>query len=167
MNKNYSIKDIFQLMLTHIWHIIIISVLGAAVGFSVAEFILTPQYSSHIEMFVQSYTGISENVNNVNNISNSKQLVNTYVEVLQTDAVMNAIGDLLIEQYELDDLRQVFGITEDSKIDPNSIREKISISTVVDTSAVKIVATTPDAELSADICNNLTQVAPKYVEEAV
>lgn len=167
MNKNYSIKDIFQLMLTHIWHIIIISVLGAAVGFSVAKFILTPQYSSHIEMFVQSYTGISENVNNVNNISNSKQLVNTYVEVLQTDAVMNAIGDLLIEQYELDDLRQVFGITEDSKIDPNSIREKISISTVVDTSAVKIVATTPDAELSADICNNLTQVAPKYVEEAV
>ena len=36
-----------------------------------------------------------------------------------------------------------------------------------DTSAVKVVATTKDAELSAMICNNLTQIAPKYVEKAV
>ena len=67
MNKNYSVKDIFQLMLTHCWQIIIISVIGAVVGFSVSKFILPPKYSSHIEMFIQSYTGISENVNNVNN----------------------------------------------------------------------------------------------------
>lgn len=51
-------------------------------------------------MHVQSYTGISENNNNVNNISNSKQLVNTYMEVLKDDAVMNAVGNKLSNQFD-------------------------------------------------------------------
>ena len=87
-------------------------------------------------MYVQSYTGISENNNNVNNISNSKQLVNTYMEVLKDDAVMNAVGDLLIEQYPSDVLGDSFAISEENRINPNSIRNCLAISSVTDTSAV-------------------------------
>ena len=93
MNESYSIKDIIRLMLNHIWLILVIALLGAAGGFCVSKFILPLQYSSHITMYVQSYTGITENADNVNNISNSKQLVNTYMEVLKDDAVMNAVGE--------------------------------------------------------------------------
>ena len=168
MKNTYTIKDLINLLFAHLWLIAAVTLCGGIVAFGFSKLILPLQYSSHITMYVQSYTGISENANDINNnISNSKQLVNTYMEVLKDDAVMNAVGDLLITQYEMSYLERVFDITDDNKIDPVSIRECLTISTVTDTSAVNIVATTLNPELAADICNDLTMVAPKYVEEAV
>lgn len=118
-------------------------------------------------MYVQSYTGITENANSVNNISNSKQLVNTYMEVLKDDAVMNAVAEKLSKQFEENVLSQNFTINDSGKITPASIRSCLAISSVTDTSAVKVTATAKNAEVAAAICNDLTQVAPQYVEEAV
>ena len=167
MNQSYSIKDIIRLLLSHIWLIIVITVLGAGAAFGISKFLLPLQYSSHITMYVQSYTGITENANNVNNISNSKQLVNTYMEVLKDDAVMNAVAEKLSMQFEENVLSQNFTIGGSGKITPASIRSCLAISSVTDTSAVKVTATAKNAEVAAAICNDLTQVAPQYVEEAV
>ena len=167
MNQSYSIKDIIRLLLSHIWLIIVITAFGAGAAFGISKFLLPLQYSSHITMYVQSYTGITENANNVNNISNSKQLVNTYMEVLKDDAVMNAVAEKLSKQFEENVLSQNFTINDSGKITPASIRSCLAISSVTDTSAVKVNATAKNAEVAAAICNDLTQVAPQYVEEAV
>lgn len=167
MNQSYSIKDIIRLLLSHIWLIISITVFGAGAAFGISKFLLPLQYSSHITMYVQSYTGITENANSVNNISNSKQLVNTYMEVLKDDAVMNAVAEKLSKQFEKNVLSQNFTINDSGKITPASIRSCLAISSVTDTSAVKVKATAENAEVAAAICNDLTQVAPQYVEEAV
>ncbi len=167
MNNSYSIKDIISLLLQHIWLIIIITILGGGAAFGFSKLVLPLEYSSHITMYVQSYTGISENADNVNNISNSKQLVNTYMEVLKDDAVMNAVGDILVTQFDDNTLNQNFSITDIGKITPSSIRNCLAISSVTDTSAVKVTATTKNAEVAAAICNDLTAVAPQYVEDAV
>lgn len=167
MKNSYSIKDLITLMWTHLILIVIITLCGGIAAFGFSKFVLPLKYSSHITMYVQSYTGISEKSEDVNNISNSKQLVNTYMEVLKDDAVMNAVGDMLVEQHDLDDLKKVFSVNDEGKISPSSIRDCLAISSVTDTSAVKIVATTLDPQIASDICNDLTQVAPKYVEEAV
>lgn len=167
MNESYSIKDLIRLMLNHLWIIILIAVLGGVAGFCGSKFLLPLQYSSHITMYVQSYTGITENADIVNNISNSKQLVNTYMEVLKDDAVMNAVGEQLSAQFDANTLSQNFQLSENGKIVPSSIRNCLAISSVMDTSAVKVTATTVNAEVAAAICNDLTKVAPKYVEDAV
>lgn len=165
MENSYSIKDLIELMLSRIWLIICITIIGGAAAFSISKFILPLQYSSHITMYVQSYTGITENTN-VNNISNSKQLVNTYMEVLKDDAVMNAVGELLVNEFDEATLTQNFSLS-DGKISPSSLRACIAISSVTDTSAVKVVTTAKNAEVAAAICNDLTYVAPEYVEDAV
>ena len=164
--EGYSIKDLISLFLSKIWLLIIVTIIGGAAAFCFSKFVLPLEYSSHISMYVQSYTGISENANQQNNISNSKQLVNTYMEVLKDDAVMNAVGAKLKEQFDEYTLVNNFGYA-DGKISPAAIRNCLSITSVTDTSAVKIVATTKNAEVSAAICNDLTEVAPDYVEEAV
>ncbi len=167
-NENtYSIRELLELLLNHLFLIIFVTLCGGAAAFCISKFVLPLQYSSHITMYVQSYTGISENANNVNNISNSKQLVNTYIEVLKDDAVMNAVGDLLTEQYGSGDIGSYFELNGEGKISPAAIRKCFTISSVTDTSAVKITATTENAQLAADLCNDLTQVAPAYVQEAV
>lgn len=122
MKNTYTIKDLINLLLTHIWLIIAITICGGIAAFVFSKLVLPLQYSSHIKMYVQSYTGISENTENQNNISNSKQLVNTYMEVLKDDAVMSAVSDLLVEQYEVSDLSKVFDVDDNNKLNPASMR---------------------------------------------
>ncbi len=118
MKNSYSIKDLITLMWMHLILIVIITLCGGIAAFGFSKFVLPLKYSSHITMYVQSYTGISEKSEDVNNISNSKQLVNTYMEVLKDDAVMNAVGDMLVEQHDLDDLKKVFSVNNEGKISP-------------------------------------------------
>lgn len=165
MEETIDIKDLIRLLLSKLWLLILIAVIGGAAGFGISKTILPLEYSSHITMYVQSYYGGGQN-NNENNISNSKQLVNTYMEVLKDDAVMNAVGDLLTEQYEEYVLNQNFSYIN-GKINPASIRSCLSISSVTDTSAVNIKATAKNPEIAAAICNNLTNVAPEFVQNAV
>lgn len=167
MKNTYTIKDLFLLLWSHLLIIIVITFCGGFAAFAYTKLMIPLQYSSHITMYVQSYTGISESAADVNNISNSKQLVNTYMEVLKDDAVLNAVGDMLLTQYDVNELSRYIKVDNTGKVSPSAIKSTLSISSVQDTSAVKIVSTTLNPKLAADICNDLTKVAPKYVEDAV
>ncbi|MBR6581411.1 MAG: polysaccharide biosynthesis tyrosine autokinase [Ruminococcus sp.] len=166
MEETIDLKYLIRLLIGKIWLIILITVIGGAAAFGISKTLMPLEYSSHITMYVQSYYGVSDGINNQNNISNSKQLVNTYMEVLKDDAVMNAVGDLLITQYDSYTIEQNFNLSN-GRITPGSLRSCISISSVTDTSAVNVVATAKNAEIAAAICNNLTSVAPEFVEDAV
>lgn len=166
MDNGYTIKDLIALFLSKIWLIIIATICGGAAAFSVSKFVLPLQYSSHIAMYVQSYTDISEDASPNNNISNSKQLVNTYIEVLKDDAVMGAVGDKLAAEFDADVLARNFSIAN-GKITPNSLRACISITSVSDTSALKVTTTTEDPKVAAAICNDIAKVAPEFLREAV
>lgn len=169
MEKEYtiSLKDLFTLFLRKIWIIVLVTIIFGAAGFGYSKLVLPLEYSSHISMYVQSYTNVSENTaNNQNNISNSKQLVNTYIEVLKDDAVMIAVGDMLAEKFDESILNKCF-IVNDGKISTASLRECLSITTVTDTSALTVKTTTKDPEVAAAICNDLASVSQQYIEEAV
>ncbi len=167
MEPSYSIKDLLSLLIRKIWWIILGAVIGASALFSYSKFCLPLKYSSHISMYVQSYKDInSNNSNNYNDINNSKQLINTYIEVLKDDAVMRAVGEQLVEQYGYDTIARNFKM-EDGNISPNSLKSKISITSVTDTSALTIVTTTENADISASICNILADVSPSFIKNAV
>ncbi len=166
MEETIDIKDLIRLLLSKIWLILLITFLGGAAAFGISKTMLPLEYSSHITMYVQSYYGVSEGIDGQNNISNSKQLVNTYMEVLKDDAVMNAVGDMLSNQYDDFTLKQNFSYLN-GRINPASIRSCLAISSVTDTSAVNIKATAKNADVAASICNNLTSVAPEFVQDAV
>lgn len=167
MEQNYSITDLISLLIRKIWWIILGAIIGASAMFCYSKFYLPLKYSSHISMYVQSYKDInSNNSNNYNDINNSKQLINTYIEVLKDDAVMRAVGEQLVEQYGYDTIAGNFKM-EDGNISPNSLKSKISITSVTDTSALTVVATTENADISASICNILADVSPSFIKNAV
>lgn len=162
-----SLKDIFTLLWSKLFILIAALVVGASGMYCYSSFVLEPKYSSHISMYVQTYTGISGNdANSYNDISKSKQLINTYIEVLKDDAVMEAVGDELVNQFDSYIIDNNFSVV-DGKIKPSSLASAISISTVTDTSAIYIAATTNDAELSAAICNVLCGQANYFTDKAI
>lgn len=165
--EEISLKEICQLLLSKLWLIVIVAVIGGAAAFGYSKFCMPLKYASHISMYVQSYTssnGTSEQ--NYNNINNSKQLINTYIKVLGDDAVLNAVGAELINTFDNDVLADNFSMSGDA-ISPSSLNNCINITSFTDTSALNMTATTKNAELSAAICNIMAEVAPQYIEEAV
>ena len=162
-----DLKAVFSLLLSKLWLIILIAAIGGAAAFCYSKFCMPLKYSSHISMYVQSYTTFNENPDhNYNNINNSKQLINTYIRVLDDDAVLKAIGEDLMSTFDNDILAANFTISN-GRITPSSLRPCISITSRTDTSALDMVATTKNAELSAAICNNMAKVAPPFIDEAV
>ncbi|MCM1006898.1 MAG: polysaccharide biosynthesis tyrosine autokinase [Ruminococcus flavefaciens] len=166
-NNSISIADIFKLLWSKSVILLIALIIGAGAAFGYTKFFMPLQYSSHISMYVQSYTGISnESSDNYNDISKSKQLINTYIEVLKDDAVMESVGNSLTKQFDEKIIVENFSVS-DGKIKPSSIASAITISTVTDTSAINIVATTKNAKLSAAICNELCRQANQFTTKAI
>ena len=162
-----DLKQVFLLLLNKLWLIVLVALVGGAAAFSFSKFCMPLKYSSHISMYVQSYTSFNENpANNYNNINNSKQLINTYIKVLADDAVLKAVGNELINQFDNDIITDNFSVT-DGVIAPASLNSCINITSYTDTSALNMVATTKNAELSAAICNIMAKVAPSYIDDAV
>ncbi len=162
-----DLKEIFLLLLSKLWLILIVAIVGGAAAFCYSKFCMPLKYSSHISMYVQSYTSFNENPeHNYNNINNSKQLINTYIKVLADDAVLNAVGEELNKNFDNDTLADNFTLSNGAIV-PSSLNSCINITSYTDTSALNMVATTKNPELSAAICNIMSQVAPDYIEEAV
>lgn len=167
MNKSYSLEDIIGLLMNHMKLIIVVTVLFAAGGFGISKYMLPKEYSSHITMFVLSSSSVATHTADYNSITNSKLLVATYMEVLKADSVMAAVGEQLQDHFDQGTLAKCFSFNENNEILPESIKRCIAISTVEDTSSITVTSTARNAEVAADICNSLTQVAQKYVTEAI
>lgn len=166
MNNTISVKDLISLLISKIWIIIAVTLCGGIIAFCVSKFLIPLEYSSHISMYVQSYTEISDSADDYNDISKSKQLINTYIQVMKDDTVMESVGEVLVAEFDESAISESFSMS-DGKIKPSSLASAISITTVTDTSAVYIEATTKNPELSAAICNELCSQANKFTTEAI
>lgn len=166
-NSTISIKDLVLLFWNHLWILILSLVVGAGAAYAYTTLAVDPQYSSHISMYVQTYTGITNDQENAyNDISKSKQLINTYIQVLKDDAVMESVGKELCKKFDEKIISESFSMA-DGNIRPASLTSCISITTVTDTSAITISATTKNAELSAAICNELCRQANHFTDKAI
>lgn len=165
-----DLRHLFGLLLSRIWLLLLMAAIGAGAGFAVSKFMLPVEYSSHISMYVQSYTIFSEApdemVTQTNNISNSKQLINTYIQVLKDDEVLDAVAERLADHFSESTLSSAFSVSNGQPT-AASIRKSLTITTVTDTSALNVTATTTDPELCAAVCNELADVAPEYLRRAV
>lgn len=167
MENSYSIKDLFFLFLSKIWILIICAVIGAAGAFFYTYQFMPLMYSSHISMYIQCYTTFNENPEyNYNNINSSKSLINTYIQVMKDDAVMESVADELIKHIDPNVLSRCFTV-EDNKISSAALRNCYNISSVTDTSAVNVNVTCKDPVVAAEMCNAMARVFPDYIKKAV
>jgi len=188
MEREYTIQEILDIFLKKLWLIILLAVAGFIIGFSVSKFLITPQYSSSILMYVSNSNSIENTINN-SDLSASQQLVNTYIVILQDDTVMKQIVVSLNEDYSIEEIERLFNIstthTKDSNENTvgvlgasigysgdysdtittlsNCIKSSLTMSAKDNTEILNITATTPSAQLSADICNTISEVAPEVL----
>ena len=77
--EELSLKDIFGLLISKIWFIIILGAVGFVIAFCISKFVMPLKYSSSVSMYVKSTATKEEQNVNLNELNASKSLVTTYI----------------------------------------------------------------------------------------
>lgn len=161
--------EIFYLLLGKLPFIILLAVIGAFAGFSIAKLLLPVKYTSDVSIYVNNATAqeqqISEKANSAD-IQASKQLAGTYIVILQNDEVYDEVSNRLLEEYHVEDLEKMFTVSYDDgepSISADDIRSLVNIQAVNDTEVIQITCTSLNPQISADICTYISEIAPSIL----
>ena len=152
--KEQNTVDLSQVALAlwkRVWLIALVGLVCAAIGFSLAAFVIAPRYSATVMLYVnnrvQQGTG---SVISSSDISAAQSLVRTYGEILNNRTTMERV---IAES----------GVSYTYR----ELSKKISSAPANDTEIMKVTVTTNDPDEAAKIANAIAKVLPDRVEEII
>ena len=164
-----DLRSLLDLLLRRLWIILGSAVLMGAAFFAFAKFVMPLKYESYTSMYVKNNTNTKEQQTdiNINDLNASKSLVSTYIAVLDSDTVMESVGNALQVKFDKATLEESFTFDEKGKINIASVRKCFTMSSVDDTEVMNITAVTTDPEVSAHMCNVIADIAPEFLVRVV
>lgn len=145
-------KKLYNKMKPRMVLVVIITILTAILAGAITHFFITPQYSSTVKMYVYSNSDrVTTNSSiTTGEITASQDLINTYIYILKSDTVLEAVAkDLGLD------------------ISPNQLKGLISAKKAQDTVAFEITVTCSSAKWSSQIANSIAKIAPAEIVRVV
>ncbi len=147
-----NIKNMFTLLWKKIWVLVMAAVLGAAVLFSISNFLLTPMYEASVKMYVNNRSDKAENAETITSadITAAQNLVDTYKVVLTSKPTIQAVIKKTKVEYSYDDLVKM-----------------ISAEAINNTEIFSVTVSSPSAQESALIANAIAEIAPDKIMDVI
>lgn len=146
--------DLWKLLLACLrrWPVILISGVVCAVCFYVYTVCcITPMYRASVMVYVNNIKSNQQvDYISASNLATAQQLVNTYVNIIRSDTVLEKVVESAGLEYTAD-----------------QIRSMMTASQVEETELFEVYILTPDPELSARIANAVAEVAPNEIANFV
>ena len=157
--KNRTIQiDLVKLLLTLLrraWIIVLCGIIGFALVYFRSTSSQTETYTASGTMYV--YNGNPNMVNyqyaSLSDLNSAVQLLDTYLVVVRSNKVMNAVAERLAPDYP--------------GIQAGYIASTLSMGSVSETGVLQVRCVTDNAQKSADICNAVMDVAPAEIIRVV
>ena len=153
-NKDIEIDlgKIFYKMRNKFIYIIIFTIVAAFVSGLITHFCVKPRYSATTKMYVYSNTDRISTDSTITSteLTASQDLVNTYIYILKSDTVLEAV---------IKDL--------DLNISPSALRSGISAQQADKTVAFEVTVTASGPKTAAKIANSIAKIAPKEIVRVV
>lgn len=162
--EEIDLMVIFRLLFKKKKMIILTAIISVVVFYCGSALLLTPTYTSSVRMYVNSNQDQTTESITINDINASQQLVNTYIVILTDDEVMKKLAGELKKIYGKD-LSEYLG--RDKANYAKKLREMITLTAVNNTEVLQISAETVDPQFSADVCEQLTEIAPRMLQRVV
>ena len=147
-----DLGKIFYKMRNKVIYIIIITIITTLACGLITQFAVKPQYSATTKMYVYSNTDRISTDSSITatELDASQELVNTYIYILNSDTVLDAV----IEDLQLD-------------VTTSQLRKAINASQAEKTVAFEVTVTTKNPTLSAKIANSIAKIAPSEIVRVV
>ncbi len=149
--KELNLSELLSALLRKAWLIVICALLAGAVAFVYTANFITPLYRSRITVYVNN-TNREEVSNEVSSssLSASQKLVNTYIRILQSEAVLTTVAEKI-----------------GGGISSGAIRGQMSASALGETEVFEVSISNKDPKKAAEIANAIADVAPAKIEEII
>ncbi len=143
-----DIRNLFVEILRKWWLIFLTAVLFMIGTIAYTYFYVTPMYTSTTDIYV--YNPDRSGTVTTNDLNTSAALVPTYVEILKSNDVIEAVRVHLLEEDGLN-------------YSAAAIRASLSFSLIKDTEIFKLSSTTTDPEHSAKIANAMFEIGRSFL----
>ncbi|MCR5565540.1 MAG: polysaccharide biosynthesis tyrosine autokinase [Clostridiales bacterium] len=154
-SQKIDIKKLIIYLLKRLWIVIICAAIGFIGMYCYTEYYRGDTYTARATMYV--INGNPNMVNyqyaNASDLLSAVQLLDTYMVVVRSNKVMDVVAERLNKQYP--------------GIPASYISSTLSMGSVSDTGVMQIICVTGNAQLSADICNAVVDVAPAEIIRVV
>lgn len=153
--NRFDIVKILMYVLKRAWVIILCAELGFGSLYYYTTRFIPETFTSSGRMYVNNGNpNISEyQYANSNDLYSAVQLINTYLVVVKSDKVMNAVVEKLSDSYP--------------NVTASSISPTLSMASVSETGVVAVSSKTRDAQMSTDIVNAVMEYAPDEIIRVV
>lgn len=147
-----DLKKIFYMMKGKIVYILLSTVLLGAIAGCFTHFFIEPVYSATVKMYVYSNPDRITTNSSISGseIDASKELIGTYIDILESDTVM----DLVIDDLNLNTT-------------PDALRSMINPTTSENSQIFRVTVRCTDPKLAAKIANSIAKVAPEEIVRIV
>lgn len=152
LETTIDLLRIFKALWRRVWVLILVSLLGAAAAFSYAAFLLVPQYSASVMLYVNSQTAIGDVGISISSgqLSAAQSLVKTYMVILNNRTTLEEV----IEDAEVSYTYQ-------------ELSNMISSSQVNNTEVFRVTVTSTDPYEAAKLVNSIAKVLPNRVTDII
>lgn len=147
--KTISLVEIFYLLLSKIWYIVVSTVVCALGAFIISNYLMTPTYQSRLSLYVFNGDFHSKEASS-NDLIMAQQLVNSYMAVLKSDRFLNSV----IKDVGLD-------------VTPKVLSKNIKMSVIQDTELFEIIVSSATPNMAFKIANSFVKLAPQGIERIV
>ena len=146
MNENDEIEidlsRVFEIVKKHFKPFALIILATSVVAALVTLFLIPKKYTAETKLIIVQKSNPDSQQISYNDLQTSQKLVNTYSEILKSEA----ISDEVIQNLKLDDL------------DTEGYQKIVKISSVKDTEVITVAVTSKDSKEAATIANEVVRV---------
>ncbi|MGM9663387.1 MAG: YveK family protein [Eubacteriales bacterium] len=147
-----NLKDIMSLLLSKMLLIILVVLLSAGAGFAYTYFFVDPTYTASAKLVARNKDSFSGSITS-SDIAASQSIVSTCMNVLTTEAFLDRVSEKLESKYY--------------NVSNAYIRNHMSCKHISDTEIFTVQITTPDPNLSYDIANAISELAPEIIPQTI
>lgn len=140
-----DVKELLRGLWKRAWIIVLCAVLTAAISLVYTVNFITPTYKASVTMYVNNNSEVSSGMTS-SDLAVALQLVNTYVNIIQSDKVLEKV----VEETGLN-------------LTAAQIRSMLSAEVVDETEMFRVSIISPNAKMSTDIVNAIASIAPDEI----
>ena len=154
-SQRIDLKKLFFYVLKRVWILIICAGIGFAGMYFYTNNYLPDTYTASATMYVLNMNPnlVNYQYANIADLNSAVQLLDTYMVVVRSSKVMDVVAERLQDKYP--------------GINAGYISSTLSMGSVRETGVLQINCSTGNAQMSADICNAVVDVAPAEIIRVV
>ncbi len=143
-----SLQQLLQLVRKNILFVLICAIIGSAGALSLSKFAIPKTYISTVKLYVSSPESRQDSSANINALDYAQKVVNTYIEMLQTNSFYHKVIDQSKVNYTVDQFRKM-----------------ISFSSLNNTEVFQAQVSAHDPNEAKTIADAITMLAPATISE--